>query len=213
MITGSPALIAHRPIDRKDRIMATKKSTTKTAASKTSASKTSASKTSAAAGAAVAPEIKSPEHHAQATESLEPGQHVSEPEVADDVEIAGRSADMSEPSTTHRKVFVLGPSPVFGDNPYTADRGFDHEPNKAATRQYAIDQGMWPTGPVEHKSTKRHPDGESWILTYEIPVIPANDAPDGSQTPRVVAADGDAEGALNYSPPENVAEHGDGSAE
>lgn len=154
------------------------------------------------------PELVTPEEHAEPTQDLEPAQHVSDPDVPDDVEIAARSADMDTPSTTHEKIFVLGPSPLFRDNPYTADHGFDHEPNKAATRQYAIDQGLWPTGEVTHKSTKRHPDGESWILTYSVPVIPANDAPDGSQTPRVVAEDGDAEGARNYSPPSKVAEHG-----
>lgn len=155
-------------------------------------------------------ELVTPEEHAETVESIDPGQHVSEPDVPNDVEIAARSADMDEPSTTHEKVFVLGPSPLGGkSNPYTEANGYDHEPNKAATRQYAIDHGLWPTGDVRFKSGKRHPDGESWILTYVVDVIPANDAPDGSQSPRVVAEDGDAEGATNYSPPENVDEHDD----
>lgn len=146
--------------------------------------------------------LVTPEEHAATTDSLEPDQAVSDPEVPDDVEVAARSADMASPSTTHEKVFVLGPNPTEpSKNPYTEALGYDHEPNKAATRQYAIDHGLWPAGDVAHKSTKRHPDGVSWILTYAVEVIPANDAPDGAQHPHVVAADGDATGAINYAPP------------
>lgn len=156
------------------------------------------------------PDLTTPEEHAEASEGVEPDEHVSDPGVPDDVEVAARSADMSEPSTTHEKVFVVGPNPYqTGRNPYTEASGFDHEPNKAATRQYAIDAGLWPTGDVSFKSAKKHPDGVSWILTYSVDVIPANDAPDGSQSPRVVADDGDAEGATNYSPPEDVEQHDD----
>jgi hypothetical protein len=155
-------------------------------------------------------ELVTPEEHAETTETVEPDEHVSDPGVPDDVEVAARSADMDKPSTEHRKVFVLGPNSVDNStNPYTEAHDYDHEPNKAATRQYAIDQGMWPTGDVRHVSTKRHPDGVSWVLTYAVDVIPANDAPDGSQTPRVVAEDGDAEGATNYMPPSAVEAHDD----
>lgn len=104
-------------------------------------------------------ELVTPEEHAEAF----------------DVEIAARSADMDSPSTTHEKVFVLGPG--VGNpksNPYTEANGFDHGPNKAATRQYAIDAGLWPTGDVSFKSAKKHPDGVSWILTYRVPVIPTH---------------------------------------
>lgn len=159
-------------------------------------------------------ELVTPEEHAEAYESIEPDEDVSDPGVPDDVEVAARSADMDSPSTTHEKVFVLGPgAPGVKGNPYTEANGFDHEPNKAATRQYAIDSGLWPTGDVTVKSAKRHPDGVSWILTYTVPVIPANDAPDGSQSPRVVADDGDAEGATNYLPPEDVEQHDDNTGE
>lgn len=156
------------------------------------------------------PDLTTPEEHAEASEGVDPTQHVSDPGVPDDVEVAARSADMDKPSTTHEKVFVVGPNPYqTSRNPYTEASGFDHEPNKAATRQYAIDAGMWPTGDVSFKSAKKHPDGVSWILTYTVDVIPANDAPDGSQSPRVVADDGDAEGATNYLPPEDVEQHDD----
>jgi hypothetical protein len=158
--------------------------------------------------------LTDPIEHAEAYDSVEPGQDVSEPEVPADVEIAARSADMDTPSETHTKSFVLGPSPLGGTkNPYTEANGYDHEPNKAATRQGAINAGLWPTGEAAFKSAKKHPDGESWVLTYTVPVIVAHDAQDGSQTPRVVAADGDAEGATNYSPPADVAEHEDNTTE
>lgn len=162
---------------------------------------------------AESPELVTPTEHAAATESLEPGEHVSDPDVPDDVEVAARSADMEKPSTTHEKAFVLGPAPRGHNdaNPYTEGRGFDHEPNKAATRQYAIDAGLWPVGEVSFKSAARHPDGESWVLTYVVDVIPANDAEDGAQSPRVVAPDGDAEGATNYAPPSEAS--GDETAE
>ncbi|UYL87138.1 hypothetical protein QEH40_gp17 [Microbacterium phage OscarSo] len=163
-----------------------------------------------------AAELVTPEEHAETTESLEPGQDVSEPEVPADVEVAARSADMDSPSTTHEKIFVLGPG--IGNpskNPYTEANGYDHEPNKAAARQYAIDSGMWPVAPVEFKSAKRHPDGVSWILTYTVEVIPAHDAAEGAQTPRVTGSDGkdaaheesaNATEATNYAPPAETVE-------
>jgi len=175
-----------------------------------------------AAGAA---ELTSPDEHAETFDEIPEGADVSDERVPDDVEIGARSADMDEPSTTHEKQFVLGPNPyVKGKNPYTEAAGYDHEPNKAAVRQYMIDQGLWPTADVQHKSTKKHPDGSSWILTYTVEAIPANDAPDGSQTPRVVGSDGAdvpddvddddvravaATGATNYLPPEDVEQHDD----
>lgn len=155
-------------------------------------------------------ELVTPPEHAEASEGVEPGEHVSDDSVPDDVEVAARSADMQSPSMTHTKTFVVGPNPYqTGKNPYTEASGFDHEPNKAATRQYAIDAGLWPTGDVTYKSAKPHPDGVSWILTYAVPVIPANGASDGSQSPKVVADDGDAEGATNYLPPSEVDSHDD----
>jgi hypothetical protein len=117
-------------------------------------------------------------------------------ETPDPVEVAARSADMTKPSTEHRKVFVLGPDPTSLDaNPYTETRGYDHEANKAATRQYMIDQGLWPTAAVRHVSTKRHDDGRSWILTYAVEAIPAHDAPNASPNPEVIADDTDEGGA------------------
>lgn len=136
-------------------------------------------------------DIVTPEEHAEAYESVELGQDVADDGVPADVEIAARSADMDSPSNEHEKIFVLGPNPHSPNkNPYTAANGFDHEPNLAATRQYAIDAGMWPTADARFKSAKKHDDGVSWVLTYTVPVIPAHDAEPGSQTPRVVGSDG-----------------------
>lgn len=146
-------------------------------------------------------ELVTPEEHAEASEGVEPDENVADDSVPNDVEVAARSADMQSPSMTHEKTFVVGPNPYqTAKNPYTEAGGFDHEPNKAATRQYAIDSGLWPTGDVSFKSAKKHPDGVSWILTYTVDVIPAHEADPGATHPRVVAEDGDDEGATNYSP-------------
>lgn len=124
----------------------------------------------------------------------------SDEAVPHDVEVAARSADMEKASDTHLKAFVLpgargkrsGPS---DPSPYTEAKGFDHEPNYAATRQGAINAGLWPTGPVKHVSTKRHEDGSSWVLTYSVSVIPAADIRDGSPHPEVIGDDTDDGGA------------------
>lgn len=152
-------------------------------------------------------DLVTPEEHAEVTEGVEPDESVADESVPADVEIAARSADMDKPSDTHEKVFVLGPNPYSPNkNPYTETSGFDHEPNKAATRQYAIDAGLWPTGDVRFKSAKKHADGVSWALTYAVDVIPAHNALDGAPTPEVVASDGDAEGAQNYVAPSSADE-------
>lgn len=145
-------------------------------------------------------ELVQPDEHAETTDTLEPGEDVADPGVPDEVEVAARSADMDTPSTEHRKVFVLGPNRAVDSNPYTESQGFDHEPNKAATRQYMIDQGLWPTSDVRHVSTKKHPDGRSWILTYAVDAIPAADVRDGATHPRVTNEAGDADGATNTEP-------------
>lgn len=121
---------------------------------------------------------------------------VSDPEVPEDVEVAARSADMDKPSTDHRKIFVLGPDPSSPTaNPYTEAKGYNHEPNKAATRQGAIDAGLWPTGDVTFVSGKRNADGVSWDLTYKVPVTVAHEVEPGTRNPEVVADDTDNEGA------------------
>lgn len=82
--------------------------------------------------------------------------------------IARRSADIDTAEAKggeHVKVFVLPPGPK-----PTEANGYDHAANKAATRQYAISQGMRPTGDVRLVSIKQHDNGISWTLTYAVPV-------------------------------------------
>lgn len=91
-------------------------------------------------------------------------------EKSNEAIIAERSADIdAETATEHRKVFVLPPGPK-----PTEANGFDHRANYAATRQYAIQQGLRPTGDVRLVSTKPFGPGDaSWALTYAVPAVPA----------------------------------------
>lgn len=131
------------------------------------------------------------EEQAEAAIDLEPGEGASD--VSPEEEVALRSPDQLKPSLEHVKVFVLGPGE------YTEAAGYDHEANKIATRQYAIDAGLWPTGDVRHVSTKKHADGKSKVLTYTVPVIPAHAAPDAAPTPEV-SDGGNAEAARDADP-------------
>lgn len=128
-------------------------------------------------------------HRDNAADELADGESVAALPFAD--EVAARSADTTEPGTDFRKVFVLGPGT------YTAATDYDHEPNKAATRQYAIDAGLWPTGDAVHVSTRKHADGVSQVLAYSVPVAPAHRVNVESPNPEVVAEDGSTEGAQN----------------
>lgn len=113
----------------------------------------------------------------------------AEPEEAtlSDAEIiARRSADVHKSAATeHVKIFTLPPGPK-----PTEANGYDHEANKAATRQYAISQGMRPTGDVRLVSTKQHPNGVSWNLTYSVPVAVAEKIADPSEPEIVTGGDG-----------------------
>lgn len=94
------------------------------------------------------------------------GEPLSDAEI-----IARRSADIHTEEAKgdeHVKVFVLPP----GVKPTEAN-GYDHDANKAATRQYAISQGMRPIGDVRLVSIKQHANGISWVLTYAVPVAVA----------------------------------------
>lgn len=92
--------------------------------------------------------------------------------------VARKSADVhTESSNEHVKVFVLPPGPK-----PTPDNGYSHEANKAATLQYMISQGLRPAGDVRHVSTKQHDNGVSWVLTYAVPAIPAEDEPEEAVT-------------------------------
>lgn len=92
----------------------------------------------------------------------------SESDLSDPEIIARRSADIeAEEANEYRKVFVLPPGPK-----PTPANGYAHDANMAATRQYAIQAGLYPTGDVRHVSTKQHDNGVSWVLTYAVKVVP-----------------------------------------
>lgn len=92
--------------------------------------------------------------------------------------VARKSADVHKSSSNeHVKEFVLPPGPK-----PTPANGYSHEANMAATVQYMISQGMRPAGDVRHVSTKQHPNGVSWVLTYAVPAIPAELEPEGTVT-------------------------------
>ena len=88
--------------------------------------------------------------------------------LSDNAIIARRSADIHTKTAKngeHVKVFVLPPGPK-----PTEKNGYDHAANEAATRQYAISQGMRPVGDVRLVSIEQHENGVSWNLTYAVPV-------------------------------------------
>lgn len=93
--------------------------------------------------------------------------HVSDATAS--AEVAARSTDVDEVKTEiHRKEFVHGPGV------YTEAGGFSHEANIAATRQYLINTGLRPVGDVKHVSTRKHEDGVSKVLAYEVEAVPAH---------------------------------------
>lgn len=103
--------------------------------------------------------------------------------------IARRSADIHTKAAKghkHVKVFVLPPGP----KPIEAN-GYDHAANKAATRQYAISQGMRPVGDVELDSVLQHANGISWALTYSVEVAVAEKITEPSE-PDIVTQGKDA---------------------
>ena len=87
--------------------------------------------------------------------------------LSDEQIIARRTTDIEADSASeHLKVFVIGP---VGEKP--TETNYDHEPNKAATRQYAISQGMRPLGDVVLKSVEKHKGTKDvWDLTYTLKV-------------------------------------------
>jgi len=79
--------------------------------------------------------------------------------------IAQRTTDTDADSANHyTKVFVMA-----GVKP-TEENGIDHSANKAATREFAIQNGLRPTGDVELKSIEHNMDGLAWDVTYTVPV-------------------------------------------
>lgn len=146
--------------------------------------------------------LTDPPAHADPVDTTEDGATaVPVPAVELDLphEVEARSADTDKPGTAFRKVFIVGRIP--GDD-FTASGGYDHEPNKAATRQYAIAAGLWPTADVKFVSKRKHDDGVSTVLTYSVEVAPAHRVADGSDHPEVVDQQtGDSDKAANAEQP------------
>lgn len=80
--------------------------------------------------------------------------------------IAQRTTDTDADSAeVYTKVFVMA-----GVKPTEAN-GVDHSANRAATREFAIQNGLRPTGDVTLKSVKHNIDGLAWDVTYTVPVV------------------------------------------
>lgn len=86
------------------------------------------------------------------------------------VEIAQRSQDEDNPTATvHRKTFVVLAS-TWGES---VDHDVSHLHNIEATRQAMIHQGLRPTGDGKFVGDRKHEDGVSLYLDYEVPCTPA----------------------------------------
>ncbi|WP_435279331.1 hypothetical protein [Streptomyces sp. 1222.5] len=104
---------------------------------------------------------------------------------APDVEVDERSADGAR-GTRHVKEFV-----VHGDG-WTGEE-YQHEANRAAVTNEAIQRGLHPRGDVAFDGAEDHPDGVSVTLTYSVDTVPSSvdHAPEDTTTPRdVIEADG-----------------------
>jgi hypothetical protein len=104
---------------------------------------------------------------------------------APDVEVDKRSADGSE-GTRHVKEFVVLAARWTGED-------YQHEANRAALVNEAIQRGLHPRGDVSFDGQEDHPDGQSLVLTYSVETVPSSvdDQPEDTTTPReVIEADG-----------------------
>lgn len=101
------------------------------------------------------------------------GEAVAEARDRDDdvaATVASKNIDGDEPDA-FTKQFVLMKRD-FG-------AGYDHSPNFTGTSQEAVNVGLRLTGDVEYVGNEDHADGQSVVLTYRVPVLPAwhEDAP------------------------------------
>jgi len=102
----------------------------------------------------------------------------------DAVEVDERSPDGSD-GTRHTKEFV-----VLARNWGGSDN--EHEANRAAVANEAIQRGLHPRGDVTFDGQEEHDDGQSLVLTYSVETIPAivdHQAQD-TTTPRDILTDG-----------------------
>lgn len=99
-------------------------------------------------------------------------------------EVDERSADGSQ-GTRHVKAFVV----LARDWSGTDDQ---HEANRAAVANEAIQHGLHPRGDVSFDGAEDHPDGQSLTLTYSVETVPASvdHRPQDTTTPREILTDG-----------------------
>lgn len=101
------------------------------------------------------------------------------------VEVDERSADGAK-GTRYVKEYV-----VHGDG-WTGEE-YQHEANKAAVANEAIQRGLHPRGEASFDGAEDHEDGVSIVLTYSVDTVPSSvdDQPEDTTTPRdVIEADG-----------------------
>lgn len=96
-----------------------------------------------------------------------------------EAEVAKRSADGSDGTRYAREFVVLGSH--FGD-----EDGPEHEANKLATLQEAIQRGLHPRGDVRFDGAELTADGVSRSLRYSVEVVPSamDSEPEKTTTPR-----------------------------
>ncbi|MEU6597857.1 hypothetical protein [Streptomyces flaveolus] len=103
---------------------------------------------------------------------------------APEVEVDERSVDGAR-GTRHVKEFV-----VHGDT-WTGEE-YQHEANKAAVANEAIQRGLHPRGEASFDGAEDHDDGVSVVLTYSVETVPSSidHQPQDTTTPRdVIEAD------------------------
>lgn len=101
------------------------------------------------------------------------------------VEVDKRSPDGSS-GTRHVKEFVVRADRWTGED-------YQHEANRAAVTNEAIQRGLHPRGDVSFDGQEEHPDGVSLVLTYSVETVPSSvdHEPEDTTTPRdVIEADG-----------------------
>lgn len=102
----------------------------------------------------------------------------------DAVEVDERSVDGSD-GTRFIKEFVVLARQWGGSDA-------EHEANRAAVANEAIQRGLHPRGDVSFDGAEEHADGQSLILTYSVDTIPAivDHTPQHTTTPREILTDG-----------------------
>ncbi len=104
-----------------------------------------------------------------------------------EAEVSQRSAGDSD-GMRYVREFVL----LARDWP-SAEAGYNHDPNRAAVSNEAIQRGLHPRGDVRFDGAENHPDGHSVTLTYSVETVPSSvdHRPQDTTTPRdITTGDG-----------------------